>query len=136
MPCGRRWSRCCRCMCHGRIRWAVIAAGSVTGPQWMRFCWPAHRVSVECAQWLGHLFIQFGLSPVSRVAGGRRIRALLAGRITRIRPPRGDRLALVIGRWGHDQGALGRGKKPGPIRPIAARRAANAASLPTVAVYR
>lgn len=70
----------------------------------------AHRRFQEWTQ--AGLFEEFwrvGLLPVVAAGAGR------------------DRLVMAGTRWRHDQGPLGRGKKPAPTLPIAAKAASSAA---------
>src|SRR5262245_34448467 len=72
------------------------------------------------------------LSPPSLhgVDRGWRVQGVLAARLARLRRVRGHRLELAVDGWSDDEGAAGRGKKPGPTPPTGARKAPSAASSP------
>ena len=60
----------------------------------------------------------------------------VAANATAVRPPASYRLELAECRWLHDQGATGRGKKPGKTRPIAVSWGSNGRFFLTAAACR
>ncbi len=83
---------------------------------------PSARLPVERPHGDRDLHLVLGPSAVPGTGEGRRVRGVLARRVSGLRRAGGDRLGVAVSRWGAGQGAAGSGKnRARPDRPGRAR---------------
>jgi len=101
---------------HAPARLPQSPSSRQSGDECHSLCAP-HRLPVERSGRHRNLYLLFGLPAFPRVAGGGRLPGILETRAFGLWRVEGHRLEMVVHGRSDDQGSLGRGKKPAPIRP-------------------